>query len=107
MTIRLALGFHRLLENMGHLGKIQPHHHRTCIVHHRRLRCVLTSRLSTTCLNDRNPPASRIGLIRAFVLSPPGQDVYNEDITRWFSVFGGLTCLANIYAVVAISIKSW
>ena len=58
-------------------------------------------------LTDQDTPASGIGLIRAFVLSPPGQDVYNEDITRWFAVFGGLTCLANIYAVVAISIKSW
>ena len=82
-------------------------------MHHRRRRCVPASRaikfndLTNRTDNLRNTPASGIGLIRAYVLSPPGQDVYNEDITRWFAVFGGLTCLANIYAVVAISIKSW
>ncbi|RPD54332.1 hypothetical protein L226DRAFT_472059 [Lentinus tigrinus ALCF2SS1-7] len=50
--------------------------------------------------------ASGIGMIHAFAISSSGQEVYNEDITRWFSVFGGLTCLANIYAVVAISYRA-
>ena len=42
-----------------------------------------------------------------FVVSPSGQEIYNDDITRWFAFFGGLTCLANIYAVVAIALKAW
>ncbi|KAI0709776.1 hypothetical protein C8Q76DRAFT_739774 [Earliella scabrosa] len=51
--------------------------------------------------------ASGIGLVRAFAISPPGEEVYNEEISKWFGIFGGLTCLANLYAVAAIGYKAW
>ncbi|RPD69257.1 hypothetical protein L226DRAFT_539935 [Lentinus tigrinus ALCF2SS1-7] len=51
--------------------------------------------------------ASGIGMVHAFSVSASGQEVYNADITRWFCVFSGLTCLANVYAVIAISFKAW
>ena len=46
-------------------------------------------------------------MVRAFSLSASGQEVYNTDITRWFSIFSGLTFLANLYSVFAISYKAW
>ncbi|KAI1783889.1 hypothetical protein LXA43DRAFT_955783 [Ganoderma leucocontextum] len=51
--------------------------------------------------------ASGIGVVHAFAVSPPGQEVYNEDITNWVMCFGALTCAANIYCVIAISYRAW
>ena len=101
-------GFHRLLEDVGTVGKGPPRHHGTRALHHRRpwyapqfLRCPMLA------YSPANISASGIGLIHAFAVSAPGQEVYNEDITRWFSAFGALTLLANLYAVVAISYRAW
>ncbi|TBU52727.1 hypothetical protein BD310DRAFT_952553 [Dichomitus squalens] len=47
--------------------------------------------------------ATGIGMVHAFAVSPPGQEVYDADITSWFLAFGVLTCISNIYCVVAIS----
>ena len=46
-------------------------------------------------------------MVHAFSVSPPGQEVYNNDITNWVMAFMGLTRLANMYCVVAISYKAW
>ncbi|TFK91590.1 hypothetical protein K466DRAFT_482487 [Polyporus arcularius HHB13444] len=51
--------------------------------------------------------ACGIGVIRAFVISPPGEAVYSPEIVRWFSGIASLTCIANLYAVSAISYKAW
>ncbi|TFK84792.1 hypothetical protein K466DRAFT_553058 [Polyporus arcularius HHB13444] len=50
--------------------------------------------------------ACGVPLIRAFVMSPPGQDVYSPEIIRWFSALAALTCVANLYAISAISYKA-
>ncbi len=54
-----------------------------------------------------NPLGSAIGLVHAFAVSPAGDEVYNAEISKWFGVFAGLTAVANIYAVCAISYKAW
>ncbi|RDX44029.1 hypothetical protein OH76DRAFT_1123452 [Lentinus brumalis] len=51
--------------------------------------------------------ASGLGLVRAFVISPPGQAVYSDEIMQWFSAVAALTCVANLYAISAISYKAW
>ncbi|KAI0749957.1 hypothetical protein C8Q80DRAFT_1102089 [Daedaleopsis nitida] len=51
--------------------------------------------------------AAGSGLVHAFAMSPPGEEVFNQEITGWFGIFAGLTCIANLYAVAAISYKAW
>lgn len=51
--------------------------------------------------------ASGIGMVRAFAVSPPGEEVYNDDITDWFLAFGALTCISNVYCVIVIAYKAW
>ena len=65
------------------------------------------TRLRGPSYSPATAAASGIGMVHAFAISASGQEVYNEDITRWFAVFGALTCLANIYAVVAITYRAW
>ncbi|KAK7677374.1 hypothetical protein QCA50_019705 [Cerrena zonata] len=50
---------------------------------------------------------SGIGLVRSFATAPPGLAIYDTDIVNWFGPFGAFTCAINIYAVVAISYKTW
>lgn len=50
---------------------------------------------------------SGIGLVRSFANVPTGEAIYNSDVNNWFSSFGALTCAINIYAVAAISYKTW
>lgn len=52
-------------------------------------------------------PASGIGMVRAFAVSPPGQEVYSGAIMNWFVSFGALTFASNVYCVVCISYKAW
>ncbi|PIL32198.1 hypothetical protein GSI_05443 [Ganoderma sinense ZZ0214-1] len=50
---------------------------------------------------------SGIGMVHAFAVSPPGEEVYNNDITNWFLSFGALTCISNVYCVIVIGYKAW
>ena len=50
---------------------------------------------------------SAIGLLRAFSLIPPEESLYTSAVISWFEPFGAFTCAINIYAVAAISYKTW
>ena len=51
-------------------------------------------------------PVSGIGMIVALAHSPPGGELFAGSITIWFSFFGVLTCVANVYSIVMISWKA-
>ena len=46
-------------------------------------------------------------MVVALSKSPPGQDIFSGAIVVWFSGFGALGCVANIYAVILMSWKAW
>ncbi|KAI0749974.1 hypothetical protein C8Q80DRAFT_1120074 [Daedaleopsis nitida] len=48
-----------------------------------------------------------VGMTQALSRSPDGQELFGEDITIWFTCFGTLTCIANLYSVAAITVKAW
>ncbi|KAK7677375.1 hypothetical protein QCA50_019706 [Cerrena zonata] len=50
---------------------------------------------------------SGIGLVHSFATVPPGEAIYNTDMVNWFEPYGAFTCAINIYAVAAISYKTW
>lgn len=104
----MKLGLHSSLENVGSVGKKIQRYRHSGNVHPWRGRCVHA--ICYPCmilLGSSRTLASGIGLIRAFAVSPGGEEVYNADITRWFVVFGALTLAANVYAVVAVSYRAW
>ena len=45
-------------------------------------------------------------MVVALSKSPPGQDIFSGAIVVWFSGFGALGCVANIYAVILMSWKA-
>ena len=52
------------------------------------------------------PAVSGTGMVVALSKSPPGQDIFSGAIVVWFSGFGALGCVANIYAVILMSWKA-
>lgn len=106
-SAQFATGLYRALADVGTLGKGQTCRHRARPLHYWRRRYVFLHLCCPWGVSRTLHSASGIGLVRAFAISPPGEEVYNEEISKWFGIFGGLTCLANLYAVAAIGYKAW
>ena len=95
------------MANVGHLAEKLLYCDFPHLMHSRRHRYVYWSFPSGGNMILTIHVVSGIGLVQSFSRVPYGVAIYDTNIVVWVLPFGAFTCALNIYAVAAISYKTW